>query len=461
MNYILLVALSIFIRIPFLFKAYWNRDEAFVLVEAMSINNGGKLYKDVVDRKPPLLPYLYSLVDKVSHNHVMLLIHILGIIELAIILIALYLIINKINSKYKNGLFCATLFIIGLLSLRIEDFLPFNFELLTILWISLAYLFYINNRYILLGIFVGLALLTEQQAFLMLFPILIDMILYKKKVFLLQSLLTTLLVILIALQIIPLDINHIYFWIFKSSSRYINPSYINIQTLIIFLVIIVKLIVVNIFFIKNYFNIKNKLDYIKHKQLFYNLFFIALLSMVISTRFLTHYLLYVLFVSSIILSFVKTYNIKNIIYSISVLLILFIPTNFVLLKNTNEGHLYKLTYEIKKHVRKKDKIVVWSKYPEIYYMTNTLPAIPFVTPSLLINYINRPTIKDIPSKYSVVNGWKMLEDYLRINSPNIIVDDLYNDNRGKITNYDTFNKALHNQYYLYKIIDGSAIYLKR
>ncbi|MEY2582285.1 MAG: hypothetical protein QOE09_2134, partial [Ilumatobacteraceae bacterium] len=37
-----------------------NPDEAFLATQAKVINDGGQLYHDVVDRKPPLVPYLYA-----------------------------------------------------------------------------------------------------------------------------------------------------------------------------------------------------------------------------------------------------------------------------------------------------------------------------------------------------------------------------------------------------------------
>src|SRR5262245_14237419 len=43
-----------------------NPDEAFLATEAQVLNSGGHLYTDVVDRKPPLVPYVYAATFRVT-----------------------------------------------------------------------------------------------------------------------------------------------------------------------------------------------------------------------------------------------------------------------------------------------------------------------------------------------------------------------------------------------------------
>ena len=38
----------------------FNSDETFLATQAQVINDGGELYEDATDRKPPLVPYLYA-----------------------------------------------------------------------------------------------------------------------------------------------------------------------------------------------------------------------------------------------------------------------------------------------------------------------------------------------------------------------------------------------------------------
>ncbi|MFD9909425.1 ArnT family glycosyltransferase [Streptomyces sp. NPDC059063] len=47
-------------RLPSFARPLWNPDEGYLAVQARLLANGGALYETVVDRKPPLVPWLYQ-----------------------------------------------------------------------------------------------------------------------------------------------------------------------------------------------------------------------------------------------------------------------------------------------------------------------------------------------------------------------------------------------------------------
>ncbi len=55
-----LAALAVATHLPSLLHTLWNPDEGFLATEARLLAHGGVLYQDVVDRKPPLVPWLYQ-----------------------------------------------------------------------------------------------------------------------------------------------------------------------------------------------------------------------------------------------------------------------------------------------------------------------------------------------------------------------------------------------------------------
>src|SRR4051794_26129373 len=55
-----LTALSVLLRLPSFTRPVWNPDEGYLAVQARILAPGGVLYDTVVDRKPPLLPWLYQ-----------------------------------------------------------------------------------------------------------------------------------------------------------------------------------------------------------------------------------------------------------------------------------------------------------------------------------------------------------------------------------------------------------------
>jgi 4-amino-4-deoxy-L-arabinose transferase-like glycosyltransferase len=56
----LLLAVVLLTRLPSFVRPFWNPDEGYLATEARMLAHGGTLYVDVVDRKPPLLPWLYQ-----------------------------------------------------------------------------------------------------------------------------------------------------------------------------------------------------------------------------------------------------------------------------------------------------------------------------------------------------------------------------------------------------------------
>ncbi|RLL69402.1 glycosyltransferase family 39 protein [Streptomyces sp. Z26] len=54
-----LAVLAVLTRLPSFLRTVWNPDEGFLATQARQLADGGALYDTVVDRKPPVLPWLY------------------------------------------------------------------------------------------------------------------------------------------------------------------------------------------------------------------------------------------------------------------------------------------------------------------------------------------------------------------------------------------------------------------
>ncbi|MDK1475186.1 glycosyltransferase family 39 protein [Streptomyces sp. 549] len=55
-----LLVVSAAVRLPSFSRPLWNPDEGFLATQARMLADGGTLYDNVVDRKPPLMPWLYQ-----------------------------------------------------------------------------------------------------------------------------------------------------------------------------------------------------------------------------------------------------------------------------------------------------------------------------------------------------------------------------------------------------------------
>src|ERR1700687_5724247 len=58
--FLVLLALSFVLRMPAFFTPVFNSDETFLATQAHVLGDGGQLYEDAIDRKPPIVPYVYA-----------------------------------------------------------------------------------------------------------------------------------------------------------------------------------------------------------------------------------------------------------------------------------------------------------------------------------------------------------------------------------------------------------------
>ena len=58
--FLVLLALTFVLRLPAFFTPVFNSDETFLATQAHVLNDGGQLYEEAIDRKPPIVPYVYA-----------------------------------------------------------------------------------------------------------------------------------------------------------------------------------------------------------------------------------------------------------------------------------------------------------------------------------------------------------------------------------------------------------------
>src|SRR5215467_1750465 len=78
---ILLSAVAL-LRAPTLVVPIFNSDEAYLAVQAHVLRDGGRLYHDVADRKPPLVPYLYAATFALVGRDNLIAVHVVAILWL-------------------------------------------------------------------------------------------------------------------------------------------------------------------------------------------------------------------------------------------------------------------------------------------------------------------------------------------------------------------------------------------
>jgi len=121
-----------------LYNGMFDRDESYLAVTGDVIANGGQLYIDVIDRKPPIVPVMYAVLRELSVDmrvvrlFVAFLIFVNGVVVTEII--------RRIVGSRRGALFGGVLAVIGTALFLPPDAQAANFELWGMLPASLAIL---------------------------------------------------------------------------------------------------------------------------------------------------------------------------------------------------------------------------------------------------------------------------------------------------------------------------------
>lgn len=151
----------------------FNQDEAYIAIQAQVENAGGELYRDVVDRKPPLVPHIYAAVFRAVGSDSLIAVHVLAIVWVAATALAIGAIARRRAGPAAER-WASWLFVLSSMALLPRDALAANYEIWMLLPICLAML--VGGRGnpaadFVAGALVGVATFMKQPALVTLAPL--------------------------------------------------------------------------------------------------------------------------------------------------------------------------------------------------------------------------------------------------------------------------------------------------
>jgi hypothetical protein len=161
----LIVVAALVVRLPSLFRQLFDPDEGAIATMAMVVSRGGVLYRDVIDRKPPGAPLLYSLSFWVTGARDLRPVHFIAALELAGCALLLMRETRRSHSV-RAGWWAAGLFLAGAVAFMPSDAQPANFSQLALLPACAAIVAARRNSArsaAWAGVFLGIAVLTRQS----------------------------------------------------------------------------------------------------------------------------------------------------------------------------------------------------------------------------------------------------------------------------------------------------------
>ncbi|MFE9905990.1 ArnT family glycosyltransferase [Streptomyces achromogenes] len=167
----LLAALACATRIPSFVRPLWNPDEGYLAVEARLLAQGGQLYDTVVDRKPPLLPWLYEAAFALCGSGSLTPLRILAVLAQLLTAVTLASLARR-HWGDRAGRTAGVLYLLVSVGLNPEDAQAAGFEVFILPWTAAAVWCADRGRWGAAGTAVAAAFLTKQTGGAVLLPVL-------------------------------------------------------------------------------------------------------------------------------------------------------------------------------------------------------------------------------------------------------------------------------------------------
>ncbi|MCF2526290.1 ArnT family glycosyltransferase [Yinghuangia soli] len=168
---LLLVSVAVATHLPSFLRAFWNPDEGFLATQARILGAGADLYSGVVDRKPPLLPYLYAAVFGIFGDDRLWPVKVLAL-GAHVLTAVLLLLLARRRYGPTAGLAAGLLYLVASTGLSPPDAHAANFEVFMLPATAAAVLLADRGRYGAAGVAVAVAALTKQSGGAVLIPVL-------------------------------------------------------------------------------------------------------------------------------------------------------------------------------------------------------------------------------------------------------------------------------------------------
>jgi hypothetical protein len=165
-----LLCLAVVLRLPGFSNRVFNSDEAYVATQAEALLHGQRLYVDTVDRKPPVVPYLYAVVFDATNSDALLGVRVLAALAMSCTALLLAVEARRRYQWRYAAVAAGVLYLLAATALRPLDAQAANFEVFAAPITTAAMLFAMRGRTVASGVMLMFASLTLQAAAVVLVP---------------------------------------------------------------------------------------------------------------------------------------------------------------------------------------------------------------------------------------------------------------------------------------------------
>ncbi|WP_351222096.1 glycosyltransferase family 39 protein [Streptomyces sp. NPDC002133] len=458
-----LAVLAVVTRLPSFRHPLWNPDEGYLAVQARILADGGSLYETVVDRKPPLLPWLYELCFAVFGDDSL---HPLKVLAVLAQLLTATTLAATARDRWgdRAGRTAGVLYLLVSIGLNPEDAQAATFEIFMLPFTAAAVYCAGRGRWTGAGLAVAGAFLAKQTGGAVLVPVL--WLLWHgsprrspQRADLVRLALALVVPVLGAALLT--DPSGFLFWTVTGSGAYATFTGSELHVLFRALANTALLCAACAGLIPPVVRVVRVARAAAvDLWLWLGASAVAVLA---GFHFFGHYYLQLLppltLLAAAALQVLPRDRLATAVLTSAAACALFLAWG-LLAPRPELAHAHRLAAQLQHRTAPEDRVLLWGMHPETYWLADRAPASRYLTAGLLTNYSGGRDGPQVGEKHAVAGAWPVLVTELRERPPALIVDD----SRGKpyAPEYlPTLRRLLAGRYEpLPDQIDGAVLYVR-
>ncbi len=468
--FLVLLALTFVLRLPAFFTPVFNSDETFLATQAHVLNDGGQLYEEAIDRKPPLVPYVYAATFTFFETTALWSVRLVAM--LAVALTALLLAIEA-RRRYgsRAGWIAGVMFVVAMVLFAPQDGQAANFEVFMLPSMTAAILFARRGRGFLAGVAIALATLAKQTGAATLLPVLYLIARSRGKRGVGEVALGfTIPTALVAIAVGPAQL---LYWTVLGNGSYVGMKTISTVVLTTFLFMTGMWALCNLpllWKIPSVWGHRKLLALDGQRDTDLWLWVLsAAVSVAVGLRFFGHYYLQLapplaLLAAGALVRGTRKWADRAVVFAL-VIGSLFSAAGYFFHPGVPEPNYESVSRYLATTTNPDDPIYVWGSVPEIYWASGRRPATRFLTSSFLTgNYPGRPP-KDANTGSDTEAAWDDFYADFTAHPPKYFVDTSPAKVRGSqyypISDFPRLEHIITTQYRYVVTIDDIAVYQRK
>jgi 4-amino-4-deoxy-L-arabinose transferase-like glycosyltransferase len=434
-----------------------NPDEAFLATEAQVLNDGGHLYRDVVDRKPPVVPYLYAATFRIAGSD-----DLFGVRVLALLAhVATALLLAAIARKRwgdRAAFGAAMLYLVASAGLVVEDSQAANFEVFMLPLMCAAVLLADRDRAGASGLAAAAATLAKQVAATTMLPL--AYVAWRRQRLTGVLRLTAAFVLPIALAALVFGCSDFFFWVFTGTGSYLDAS--GSWSVVLgrgasgTAVFLAANLGAFLLVLGAWRRRRDDLD-------LWLWLAAALIGAAAGFRFFGHYFLQVappftLLAAGTLAKAKRAEWVRTTVLGAAAIVVFLVLTMSM---HPNVLRRYdRIAAAVAQRTQPGERIFVWGQFPQVYWAADRRPATRFLTAGFLTGFGGGRSAQHVGREYAVEGAWEDFQTDLAEHPPAVIVDASTGTSFA-IDRFPEFAAYLHTGYTRAQEIDGVVLYVHR